>query len=69
MKQHWNDKTGRWEPLIHADEIRSMNNEELAEFIGDVQRDALDAEGCTYGLRFPDDKAKWLDWLQQPAEE
>jgi hypothetical protein len=44
--------------LTHADEIRSMSDEELAAWIVKIQNDALEADGFKYDLH----------WLRQPAE-
>lgn len=59
MKQHWNDKAERWEPPTHADRIRSMSDEEMADFLMDTSM------GMLMDKRIMNVK----DWLQQPAEE
>lgn len=45
---------GKNEPLTNAQKIRSMNDEELAEFLIDLADDG---------------NLKIREWLQQPAEE
>ena len=49
------------EPKTNADKIRSMNDEELAEWLTKITDDAqLDARTkCNY---------QWVDWLQSEAE-
>ena len=51
----------RPKPMTNADRIRSMTDEELAEWLWGEQANA-DAGG-THGYR------GWLDWLKSPAEE
>ena len=57
-------------PMTNADRIRAMTDEELAEFLDDVQyreweyrqenpREKGYFQSCVEG---------WLNWLQQPAE-
>lgn len=48
-----------WESLTTADRIRSMNNEELAEFLMDV----------SMGLLIDKRIMNVKDWLSQPTEE
>ena len=71
-------------PKLHkartnADRIRSMSDDELANFIDDIAQSVADGEYCTAFLNvknFPysceDTKkacvAHVVDWLQQPAE-
>ena len=47
-------KLGLGDPMTNADRIRSMSDEELAEFLSDLADDG--------NLRI-------REWLQQPAEE
>lgn len=63
-------KGDRWEakPQSNADRIRSMTDEELAEYMGDVQTWG----GCpNHGARnCQEDCSKcWLDWLRQEASD
>ena len=66
-------------PVINADRIRAMSDDELAKFIDDIAQSVEDGEYCTAFLNvknFPysceDTKkacvAHVVDWLQQPAE-
>ena len=62
---------GHAKPMTNADWIRSMTDEELAEFIRDVSHECQDAySGVCFRCKFPwcssNDTEKWL---QQPAEE
>lgn len=50
------EKSGRENRKTNADRIRSMNDEELARFLGDEP-----PYFSTYD--------KYLEWLQQPVEE
>lgn len=58
-------------PIINADRIRAMTDEELAEFIAEV-RNAItcvisDEDSC----RNPDEPCQkcWLDWLRQEVKD
>ena len=53
------------EPMTNADRIRSMNDEELAEFLDE------NAEYCHVGLCKDGETCRicCLRWLQMPAEE
>ena len=55
----------------HADRIRSMSDEELAEFLAEEQFRIANTVFQTvgYGLEKQVIYARRLDWLQQPAEE
>ena len=58
--------------VTNADHIRGMSDEELAGFVGAIQADALDAEGCPCGLHYPDSSnvdTEWIDWLRKPARD
>ena len=48
-------------PQTNADRIRSMTDEELAEFVWNVE-----SSGKFYG---PRGRKLWLDWLKQEASE
>ena len=54
QEDHFRDITKKVEPLTNAQKIRSMTDEELAEFLIDLADDG--------NLRI-------REWLQQPAEE
>ena len=51
----------KWKPMTNADKIRSMSDEELAEWLTKITDDAqLDARTkCNY---------QWADWLQSKAD-
>lgn len=56
----------------HADGIRSMSDEELAEFFEMIPHCGNPATYTTDGLCIDDGirtKRQWLDWLKQEAEE
>lgn len=56
----------------NADRIRSMSDEELADFINDAEYGFLDRPGmcdvCDHH-RVKDCLACWLAWLKSPVEE
>ena len=54
QQEHFRDVTKKVEPLTNAQKIRSMSDEELAEFLIDLADDG--------NLRI-------REWLQMPAEE
>ena len=58
QQEHFRDVTKKVEPLTNAQKIRSMSDEELAEFLFQVGYDN------GWGM-----KEYALEWLQQPAEE
>lgn len=43
----------------------------LSDFLGMVQDDALEAEGCSLELKMPDPEGgmSWEEWLEQEAED
>lgn len=56
--------------MINADCIRGMNDEELARFLDEVQRQECEAlhEMCPDGsLKFNSRQYGWLLWLQAEA--
>lgn len=61
--------------MTNGDRIRSMTDEELAEFLNRVQE--FPCEACCGNLQWcrrnnapePICQRHYLDWLQQPAEE
>lgn len=50
-----------WEPLTHADHIRAMTDEELAEWIN--------KHDCHTNLYGYDPKEAILDWLRQEVQD
>lgn len=50
-------------PISNADRIRSMSDEELAQYLAILMADTRD------GVAYSTDEDRWFDWLQQPAEE
>ena len=57
--------------LSNADRIRSMSDEELAEFLAEEQYRIANVvfQAAGYGIEKQAIYARRLDWLQQPAEE
>lgn len=49
-------------PLTHADRIRAMTDEELAEYLSDT-------EYASYETGVWGSQKNWLDWLRQEATE
>ena len=66
-------------PYSNADRIRSMSDEELAEFLTDINPTNCQDCGFSHGWRCQPDRDDYSDfekceegrkrWLQQPAEE
>ena len=59
-------------PKTNADRIRSMTDEELDKFLGEVQWDVANyCGGVTQKQEYPvpEQRGAWLDWLKQEAEE
>ena len=54
-------KCGQLPPKTNADRIRSMTDEELAEWVWGAE-----SSGRAYG---PRGKNAWLKWLKAPVEE
>jgi len=52
----------------NADRIRSMTDEELAEFLDDVLTDGWNAWEYE-DLKYPASDASWLEWLQQEVDD
>lgn len=50
-------------PQANADRIRSMSDEELAQYLAILIADTRD------GVAYSTDEDRWFNWLQQPAEE
>lgn len=47
----------------NAERIRSMSDEELAQYLAILMADTRD------GVAYSTDEDRWFGWLQQPAEE
>lgn len=63
----YKDCPWRTEPITNADRIRSMNDEEMCNWL--FQRDCTNiAAFLEYGGMGVMDAVQLLDWLQQPAE-
>lgn len=63
----WNTK-----PITNADRIRAMTDEELDQFLGEVQWDVANyCGGVTQKQEYPvpEQRGAWLDWLKQEAKE
>ena len=58
-------------PKTNADRIRSMTDEELAEWFVKVQDDIADYydKGHSIAPEMPTFKESWLDWLKQEAQD
>lgn len=54
----------RTESITNADRIRSMSDEELAEYIAGIIDDANSGS-----VIYSDRTEEWLEWLKQPAKE
>jgi len=55
-------------PITNADRIRSMTDEELDKFLGEVQWDVANyCGGVTQKQEYPvpEHRGAWLDWLKQ----
>lgn len=57
-------------PITNADRIRSMTDEELAEWFIKVQDDVADYYdgGHAFAPELPTMENSWLDWLKQEVE-
>lgn len=56
----------------NADRIRSMTDEELDKFLGDVQWDVANyCGGVTQKQEYPvpEQRGAWLDWLKEVVDE
>ena len=56
----------------NADRIRSMTDEELDKFLGEVQWDVANyCGGVTQKQEYPipEQRGAWLDWLREEAKE
>lgn len=67
-QEHFREVTKKVEPLTNADKIRSMSDEELAEFLWDFNlADVSTVKMGEFGPHMFRYRLK--EWLQQPAEE
>lgn len=68
QQEHFRDLTKKVEPLTNAQKIRSMSDEELAEFLWDFNlADVSTVKMGEFGPHMFRYRLK--EWLQQPAEE
>ena len=64
-QDHFREVTKKVDPMTNADQIRSMNDEELCNWL--FQRDCTNiAAFLEYGGMGVMDAVQLLDWLQQP---
>ena len=59
-------------PITNADRIRSMSDEELDKFLGEVQWDVANyCGGVTQKQEHPvpEHMGAWLDWLRQEVND
>ena len=64
----WYSKSEVTPPITNADRIRSMSDEELDKFLGDIQWDVANyCGGVTQKQDYPvpEQRGAWLDWLKQ----
>ena len=67
------NSTDKFKPMTRADKIRSMSDEELAEFINFGTPDCSDfcsdfKQGCPFGCEHNHGNDVLLEWLQSEAE-
>ena len=68
QQEHFRDLTKKVEPLTNAQKIRSMSDEELAEFLWDFNlADVSTGKMGEFGPHMFRYRLK--EWLQMPAEE
>ena len=68
QQEHFRDLTKKVEPLTNAQKIRSMSDEELAEFLWDFNlADVSTVKMGEFGPHMFRYRLK--EWLQMPAEE
>lgn len=68
QQEHFRDLTKKVDPLTNAQKIRSMSDEELAEFLWDFN--LADVSTVKMGKFGPHMfRYRLKEWLQQPAEE
>ena len=75
-KCHYKGECGHKAPLTNADRIRSMTDEELADWLARTQianvAEALEIANIPWERKDSTEeetKRECLEWLQQPAEE
>lgn len=56
-------------PVINADKVRQMSEEELADFIAKALYGMLGGQPCLVGNGFEDCKNRWLDWLNREVKD
>ena len=52
--------------MTNFEKIKAMDVEELAEFLDDMQTDALFLEGTIHDLKYP---TNWKEYLESEAEK
>lgn len=64
-------KCEEFEPITNYDRIKTMNKEQIAEFLGIFCLIADDCELCPFDGRCPKthDVNAWLSWLESEVEE
>ena len=65
-------KNYRTTPITNADRIRSMTDEELDKFLGEVQWDVANyCGGVTQKQEYPvpEQRGAWLNWLKEEASD
>lgn len=57
-------------PITNADHIRTMSDEELADWFSKIQNDIADYydRGHVFAPELPTLKDSWLDWLNKECE-
>lgn len=79
-KKYSDDEVTSWcvqsqckdEKTSNADRIRSMTDEELDKFLGEVQWDVANYCGSVTQKQeypVPEQRGAWLDWLKQEAKD
>ena len=78
QQDHFRDLTKKVEPLTNAQKIRSMSDEELAEFLTHINPTNCQDCAFSHGWRCQPDRDDYSDfekckegrkrWLKQPAE-
>ena len=66
-KCHYKGECGHKAPLTNADLIRSMSDEELAEFIKNIKARAVLCKAVKNNNAF--EELCSAEWLQQPVQE
>ena len=63
------EAAAHYKPDTHADRIRAMSDEELAEFLSEYQFCDMCDEGCDACTYHGECDKRLLEWLKQPAED